>query len=104
MCDCKLALQIRQRSHAESQAARNQEDGGSIDGGKKPIAMVAALAAEFGTVARVGDVAGVNQVLKRVEVIGTIEEKGPSLREKQAEGIVDIQLRAIRLHLGKNQD
>ena len=54
MCDCKLALQIRQRSHAGSQAVRNQEAGGSIVGGKKPIAMVAALAGEFGTVARAG--------------------------------------------------
>ena len=59
------------------------------------------FAGYFGTVFRAGDIACVNQIAERVEVVGAIKKKSPSLREKQAESLIDVQLRHIGLDLRK---
>ena len=61
--------------------------------------MSAAFSRKFQPIVGVGDVARVNKVLKRVEVIGAVEKESSSLGEKQAKGVVDIELRSVGLNL-----
>ena len=61
--------------------------------------MRAIFAGNFGTVLWAGNVACVNQIAERVEVVGAIQKKSPPFGEKQAESLIDIQLRYISLDL-----
>ena len=61
--------------------------------------MAARLACELQAIVGVGNVARINEVLKRVEVICAVEEECPALRKEQAKGVVDIELRRVGLNL-----
>ena len=61
--------------------------------------MSAAFSRKFQPIVGVGNVARINEVLKRVEVICAVEKECPALRKEQAEGVVDIELRRVGLNL-----
>ena len=57
------------------------------------------LAGDLGTKAWVGDVARVHEILGAVEIVSAVQKEGATLRVIEAEGVIDIELRAIRFHL-----
>ena len=63
--------------------------------------VVASLARQFCGDLRVGDCSGENDIKGRFEIVRTFQEEWPCLGEEQCKAFVDIELRNIRLHLGK---
>ena len=63
--------------------------------------MTTALASKLETVIRVGNSTCMYKVLKCIEIICAVQEKGSTFRKVQAEGIINIQLWPIRFDLGK---
>ena len=88
--DSDFRLNITQGCDIGPQAAGHQETGAGIIGRKQGIGMAITLTCQLYAVVRVGDVSGIHQPLKSIEIIGSIEEESSPLWEEKAEGVVNV--------------